>query len=90
MINKLILDQKIKSYVRRALQAIPFGLVRSDEVKNIVLDYGFSHTVTGFEDDFEENSLEPLQYPITMTDIYGTLIENNHGIAKYEFINSKG
>ena len=90
MLNTSFLNEKTKSNVRKALQSIPSGLVRPDEVKNIVLDSGYSHKVTGFEDYFEENSLEPLQCPVTMTGIYEVLIETHQSIAKYELINRKG
>ena len=46
--------------------------------------------MTVFEDYFEENSLEPLQFTVTMTGISGTLIATHQGRAKYEVINSKG
>ena len=79
-----------KSYVINTLHSIPSGLVIPDEGKNILLDSGCSHKVTVFEDSLEENSLESLQCPVTMTKISGTLIATYHGIDKYEVINKKG
>ena len=45
--------------------------------------------MTGFENDFKENSLEPLQFPVTMTGIAGMLITTHQGIDKYEVIKIK-
>ena len=67
MLNTSIINEKPKSDLRKALHSISSGLVRPDEVKNIVLDSGCSHTVKGFEGYFEEKSLEPLQCPVIMT-----------------------
>ena len=46
--------------------------------------------MAGFEDYFQENSIENLQCPVKMTEIYGMLIATHNGIAKYEAIKRKG
>ena len=48
MLNPSIINEKSTSYIRKDLHSRTSSLARPDEGRNIVYDFGCSHTVTGF------------------------------------------
>ena len=60
MLNSNSLNDKTRGEVRYALEPLPSGLIRSYEIKNLVVDTSYSPTVSGFRDYLYCNSLDPI------------------------------
>ena len=56
----------------------------------MICDTGCSKTCVGFKNDFKPGSLVPLDYPLPMDGVAGTLFATHKGILQYELLNDEG
>ena len=83
------LKGKLLDQVRGALKELPTELLHEGQVLPIICDTGCSKTCVGFKNDFKPGSLVPLEYPLPMDGVAGTLFATHKGILQYELLNDE-
>ena len=72
------------------LKELPTELLHRGQVLPIINDTRCSKTCAGFESDFKPNTLVPLESPLPMDSVAGTLYATHTGIIEYEVLNDVG
>ncbi len=90
MLNTARLDLPTLDKVRASLSMLPAQLYHSNDSTLWIVDTGCSHSSTGFQSDFEPDTLEKLEQPRAMDGISGALLTTHRGLIRNEVISDDG